>query len=134
MPRSGRPPRPCRGARPPGGGATSRTERLCDGGFVRSSSRSRSPSTLMVVAFILNLYQNECAKQAVIVRSERGMLRRPAGHPIDLARQELVLDVARRFEGEIVRIGVTMKPCGRRHALDASVSRGSVATRRAGSC
>src|SRR5438132_1087740 len=41
-------------------------ERLCDGGFVRSSSRSRSPSTFMVVAFILNLYQNECAKQAVI--------------------------------------------------------------------
>src|SRR2546427_6776438 len=109
-------------------------ERLCDGGFVRSSSRSRSPSTFMVVAFILNLYQNECAKQAVIVRSERGMLRRPAGHPIDLARQELVLDVARRFEGEIVRIGVTMKPCGRRHALDASVSRGSAATRRVGSC
>src|SRR5438132_115973 len=45
-------------------------ERLCDGGFVRSNSRSRSPSTFMVVAFILNLYQNECAKQAVIVRSD----------------------------------------------------------------
>src|SRR5439155_25619219 len=39
-------------------------ERLCDGGFVRSSSRSRSPSTLMVVAFMLNLYQNECGDQA----------------------------------------------------------------------
>src|SRR3989442_14990299 len=47
-------------------------ERLCDGGFVRSNSRSRSPSTFMVVAFILNLYQNECAKQAVIASATGG--------------------------------------------------------------
>src|SRR5881397_995411 len=54
-------------------------ERLCDGGLVRSSSRSRSPSTFMVVAFILNLYQNECAKQAVI----------PARRPPPPARRAL---------------------------------------------
>src|SRR5207249_9160257 len=54
-------------------------ERLCDGGFVRSSSRSRSPSTLMVVAFMLNLYQNECSDQAgsQLSREDRAHLFEP---------------------------------------------------------
>src|SRR5438876_3893247 len=47
-------------------------ERLCDGGFVRSSSHSRSPSTLIVVAFILSSYQTECGESS----SDR-MIRRP---------------------------------------------------------